>query len=98
MGVTGQRHNRFTPGNDPAPNVREGGWVPSPVWTAAENLPPIRIQSPDRPSRSKPLHRRPYHGPSPVPRTICKLRHEQCMKSSLFFIPLITKFQNYRAL
>ena len=35
----------FTPGKDPVPIVHEGGWVPGPVWTAAENLAPSRIRS-----------------------------------------------------
>ena len=30
----------FTPGKDPVPIVQEGGWVPGPVWTGAENLAP----------------------------------------------------------
>jgi len=31
------------------------GWTPGPVWTDAENLAPIGIRSPDRPTRSKSL-------------------------------------------
>jgi hypothetical protein len=40
---------RFTPGNDPVPNLWEVGWAPRLVWTRAENLASTRIRSPDRP-------------------------------------------------
>ena len=30
----------FTPGKDPVSIVQESGWVPGPVWTGTENLPP----------------------------------------------------------
>jgi hypothetical protein len=36
----------FTHGKDPVPIVYESGWKPGPVWKSAENLAPIRIQSP----------------------------------------------------
>jgi hypothetical protein len=39
------------------------GWAPGPVWTAAENLAPTRIRSPDRPARSESLYRLSYPGP-----------------------------------
>jgi hypothetical protein len=42
----------FTPGKDSGPIVQEAGWAPGPVWTGGENLAPIGIRSPDRPSRS----------------------------------------------
>jgi len=34
--------------------------VPGPIWTGAENLAPIGIQSPDRPARSQSLYRLLY--------------------------------------
>jgi len=34
------RPGRFTLGKEPVPIVQEAGWVPGPVWTGAENLPP----------------------------------------------------------
>jgi len=39
--------------------VQEGGWALGQVWTAAENLVPTGIQSPDSPARSESLHRVP---------------------------------------
>jgi hypothetical protein len=54
---------RFTPGNDPVRIVQEAGWAPGPVWTAAENLSPTGIRSPDRPARSELLCRLSYPGP-----------------------------------
>jgi len=55
MGVGGQRHApaAFTPGKDPLPILQEAGWIPRPVWIGAENLAPIGIRSPDRPTRSE---------------------------------------------
>jgi hypothetical protein len=47
---------------DPVPIVQEAGWVPGPVWTAAENLAPTGIRSPDRPARSESLYRLSYPG------------------------------------
>jgi hypothetical protein len=38
---------------DPVPIVQEAGWAPRPVWTAAENLAPTGIRSPERPARSE---------------------------------------------
>jgi hypothetical protein len=38
---------------DPVPIVQEAGWAPGPAWTAAENLAPTGIPSPDRPVRSE---------------------------------------------
>jgi len=46
------RPGRFNPGNNPAPIVKEAGWVPRTVWKGAENLAPTGIQSPDPPARS----------------------------------------------
>ena len=31
----------FTPGTDPVPVVQEAAWASGPVWTGAENLPPL---------------------------------------------------------
>jgi hypothetical protein len=35
----------------------EDGWATGPVWTGAEKFAPTGIRSPDRPVRSKSLHR-----------------------------------------
>jgi hypothetical protein len=48
---------------DPVPLLLEAGWAPGPVWTAAENLTPNGIRSPDRPARSESLYRLRYPGP-----------------------------------
>jgi hypothetical protein len=48
---------------DPVPIVQEAGWAPGSVWTAAENLAPTGIRSPDRPARSESLYRLRYPGP-----------------------------------
>jgi hypothetical protein len=48
---------------DPIPTVQEAGWALGPVWTAAENLTPTGIRSPDRPARSESLYRLSYRGP-----------------------------------
>jgi hypothetical protein len=55
--VGGQRHAPavLPPGKDLVPTAQEAGWAPGPVWTGAENLAPIGIQSPDRLARSKSL-------------------------------------------
>ena len=50
----------FTPGKDPLPIVQEAVWAPEQVWTAAENLAPTGIRSPDRPARSQLLYRLSY--------------------------------------
>jgi hypothetical protein len=50
----------FTPGIDQVPIVQEAGWAPGPVWTGAENLGPIRIQSLDHPAHSQSLYRLCY--------------------------------------
>ena len=50
----------FTPRKDPVPIVQEGGWVPRPIWTSAENLAPTGIRYPDRPVRSQSLYRLRY--------------------------------------
>ena len=34
------RPDRFTPGKDPVPTVKEAGWAPGPVWTLRKNLAP----------------------------------------------------------
>ena len=58
------RPGRFIPWKDPVPIVQEAGWVPEPVWTGAENLPPpTGIRSPDRPALSESLYRLSYRGP-----------------------------------
>jgi hypothetical protein len=43
--------DRFIPGKDPVPIVWEAGWVPGPVWTAAEKS-PTGIRSLVRPVRN----------------------------------------------
>jgi hypothetical protein len=48
---------------DPVPIVQKAGWVPAPVWTAAENLASTGVRSPDRPVRSESLYRLSYRGP-----------------------------------
>ena len=50
----------FTLGKDPVPIVQEAGWAPGQVWTGAENLACIEIQSPDHPARSQSLYRLHY--------------------------------------
>jgi hypothetical protein len=64
MGWLAPRPGRFTPHErDPVPIAQEAGWVPGPVWTAAENLASTGIRSPDRPARSESLYRLRYRGP-----------------------------------
>jgi hypothetical protein len=48
---------------DPVPIVYDAGWAPGPVWTAAKNLAPTGIRSPDRRARSESLYRLSYPGP-----------------------------------
>jgi hypothetical protein len=62
---------------DPVTIVQEAGWAPGPVWTAAENLAPTEIRSPDRPASSESLYRLRYPGPSFPPEDGCisRLRH-----------------------
>jgi hypothetical protein len=50
-------------GTDPVPSVKEDGWVPSSVWTGAENLVSIGIRSPCCSARSESLYRLSYPGP-----------------------------------
>jgi hypothetical protein len=66
MGWLAPRPGRLTPGKDPVPIVQKAGWTPGPVWTAAENLAPTGIGSPDRAARSESLCRLSYPGPRPV--------------------------------
>jgi hypothetical protein len=64
MGWLVPRPGRFTPRErDPVPIVQEAGWAPGPVWTAAENVFPTGVRSPDRPARSESLYRLSYRGP-----------------------------------
>jgi len=42
---------------NPVPIVQEAAWAPGLLWTGEENLIPARIQSLDRPARSKLLYR-----------------------------------------
>jgi len=58
MWVGGKRHIQTA--LPPVPIVKEAWWVSYFVWTGAENLSPIGIQSPDRPARSE-LLSRPTH-------------------------------------
>jgi hypothetical protein len=60
------RSGRFTPGKDPVPIIRVGGWwVPGPVWTCAKNLASNRdfFRSSELPVRSQSLYRLSYPGP-----------------------------------
>jgi len=57
------RPGRFTPGKDPGSIVWKAGWAPGPVWTAAENLAPTGIRSPDGLVRSESLYRLRYPDP-----------------------------------
>jgi hypothetical protein len=50
------RPGRFTAEKSPVPTLQEAGWVPGPVYEAAENLAPYGIRSPDRPARSESLY------------------------------------------
>jgi len=59
-GVSVTSRPLFTRGKDSVPIVQEAGWAPRTVWTGAENLVPIGIQSPDRPARSQSLYRLSY--------------------------------------
>jgi hypothetical protein len=47
---------------NPVPILQETGWDSGPAWTDAENLAPIEIRSPDRPTRSESLYRLGYPG------------------------------------
>ena len=49
------RPDRFIPGKDPVPIVREARCAPGPVWTGAKNVTYTGIQSQDRPVRSESL-------------------------------------------
>jgi hypothetical protein len=62
MRVGGQLH---APAALP-PGKRQAGWAQGPVWTAAKNLPPPGIRSPDRPARSESLYLLRYPGPQPI--------------------------------
>ena len=55
VSVTPRPH--FTPGKDPVPIVQEAVWAPRSVWTAAENLGPTGIRSPDLRARSQSRYR-----------------------------------------
>jgi hypothetical protein len=65
MEVGSQRHApaALPRERDSIPTVKEAGWAPGQVWTGAENLALAGIRSPDRPARSKSLHRLLYPGP-----------------------------------
>jgi hypothetical protein len=56
------RPSPFTPEKDPVPIVQETVWVLGSVWTAAKNLFPTEIRSPDRPARSEFQYRLSYPG------------------------------------
>ena len=62
-GVGGQRHApaALPPVNTRYPTVQEAGWATGPGWTGEENLASTGIRSPDRPTRSKSLHRLRNH-------------------------------------
>jgi len=63
MGVGGQRHAPFYPGEeDPVLIVYEAGWAPGQVRTGAENLASTGSRSPDRPARSESIYRLSYPG------------------------------------
>jgi hypothetical protein len=62
MGLGGQFNapTALPPEKRPGTNCVGGCVGPGPVWTGAENLAPIGIRSPDRPSRSQSLHQLRY--------------------------------------
>ena len=45
---------------DPVPTVQEARWAPGPVWTGAENLAAIQIQSLDCPGHNELLYQLCY--------------------------------------
>jgi hypothetical protein len=63
---------------DPVPILQKAWWAPGPVWTAAENLAPTGIRSPDRPARSESLYRLRY--PGPPNKMVC---YEKCGAAQL---------------
>jgi hypothetical protein len=62
FGWSAPHPGRFTPGEDPVPNVQEAGWTPGPVWTCAKNLASTRIQTPDCPAHSQSLYQLSHPG------------------------------------
>jgi hypothetical protein len=62
-GFLTQRLRRFGPVNDTVPIVWKDMWVPVLVWTGVGDLASTRIQSPDRPVRSKSLYWLRFSGP-----------------------------------
>jgi hypothetical protein len=67
----------------PSPTALHHGMIRNPMykgpfWTGAENLAPTRIRSPDRPARSKSLHRLSYPVSNKV-HTTQKWTRQQCM-------------------
>jgi hypothetical protein len=65
MGVGGQLHApvALPPGKRPGTHCIGGWFGPRAGLTAAKNLAPTRILSPDRPARSEWLYRLSYPGP-----------------------------------
>jgi hypothetical protein len=63
-GWSAPRPGRFSPREgDAVPIVQEVGWTSGPAWTGPENLASTGIRSPERPTRSKSLHRLRYPCP-----------------------------------
>jgi hypothetical protein len=64
MVVGGKRHAlaALPPGKKPGTHVQEAEWVRETIWTGAENLTLIEIQSSDHPARSNSLYWLRYAG------------------------------------
>jgi hypothetical protein len=84
MGMGGQPHTAtaLPPGKTRYQfYMREGGWVPGPVWTGAEALAHTGIRSPDRPARSEWLFRLGYPGPRGIQyKQISKFLSASCLR------------------
>jgi hypothetical protein len=74
---------------DPVPIVQEAGWAPWPVLMGMENLPPIGIQSLDRPAHGELLYWLSY--PSVLVCVLTKLVYKVRAVSQWQFVPY---FQN----
>jgi hypothetical protein len=93
------RPGHFTPGKEPIPIVQEAGWVTGQVWKGAENPAPNGIRSPDRPARSKSLHRLGYPGPPEPMSTVGILAGVKASpgRETVPSIPLSAKVTNTRS-
>jgi hypothetical protein len=72
---------------DAVPILQEAGWAPGPVWTAAENLAPTGVRSPDRPTRNESLYRLSYSWfnsrccPNGFRENLRKIKNSSCQSS-----------------